>query len=489
MPIPVNRPAEYRLKRIAVAPHTRDFFARSYPGLGNNAAYWRLLGWSLFSGFLDAETGRTVLPAEVLSLCEGKERFDAKNYSASKLLGGFRRDVCALELSQQTFSGWQTKARQIVALGCSNADTAAVLGADTAYTGERVDFVTGEPFNRTRRKAETTQECSWVVENSSAADNEASALIYQYFLGLDGYRETYEAQINRNWRAALATLAEVYLVSDADTEEARAAKLKGFEAQSRALSCIRSQPVPFVRPSARSARLSPVGASWAALKREVYRELTVGWDKLDLRAAQLAIVARLWGVAELETFLAAGGNVWVRLLGDLGLQPTAKAALKEAVYKLVFGARKRTDSADPKERAKTIVLPLDAAFGRGFGDRFLAHPLIAPLVSARARCREEVTAAGGLTDCFGRWLAVSEDQSWRSVLAQEAQAAEQLLMAEVFKVASETEDFFVAVYKYDGVAICWRNRKYRARWLGRLQEAVAAKAAELGIHTALDVEA
>jgi hypothetical protein len=494
--------SNYWLKSIPVSLQTRQAFEAALPGLlPADIAAWRLLAWRYFTGFVDGDTGRVVLPAPVLALCEGK-KYHPNNYSATPFLERFNRRISPLALtgySPRLFS--RGTARQITSLGCDAALSDVVREAQQrAVNGkaEMVDFVTGEPWNKPRRKAETAGERAYVEQFSGLANSPAGNHIAAYMAGLERYRETYDGQIARHWDAALLCVAKLYASCEADTEAERSTKLAGWESQSRALTSLKGQPVPFVRPSKkeRTSRLTPVGSSWVTLKREARKELTRGWDQLDLQAAQLAIVARLWRIPELVTFLAEGGNIWQRLIADLGLAADAKPALKTAVYKLCFGACEQSGNV---QSPKAITNGLDLALGPGVGRAFIRHPLMWGVLRARARVKKQVLAEGGARDCFGNWIALETDTrpgyekrkvpfagvTWRSVLAQCAQAVEVALIDEAFKVADTTDHFFIAVYLYDGIVVAWRKPRDRARWIAAMQAAVQQKADEMGIATRL----
>ncbi|KPV52159.1 hypothetical protein SE17_17110, partial [Kouleothrix aurantiaca] len=194
-------------------------------------------------------------------------------------------------------------------------------------------------------------------------------------------------------------------------------------------------------------------------------------------------------------FLREGHTLWKRIREERRGGEEEKKERKKEGEKRKFGERIKKKKKSEKEEDKAVVNALDKALGAGVGRRFLRHPLIAPMVVARSRMRATVKADGGVRDCFGNWLALDEHNpnkedrvTWRSLLAQQAQAVEVALMDEVFKVAETTEHFFIAVYKYDGIAVAWRNKRDCDRWIAAMQEAVQKKADEMGIATRLVLE-
>ncbi|KPV50828.1 hypothetical protein SE17_24655, partial [Kouleothrix aurantiaca] len=302
----ITRPTEYRLRAVPVSKTTREAFAYALPSLGNDLASWRLLAWRYFNGFVDEETGLVVVPAEVLALFEGKKHHP-KHYSAETFLQRFRENITSIDLTKQIFwRGDRNKARQIIWLGTDEVLSEIVELEKRGEFGkeDRVDFVTGEPYNKPRKQKETAEECAWVGEFFDRANNPASQHILRYMQSLGKYRETYENQVKRQWDAAQAVREALGRTAYTDTNEDYARKTLVYTQQGNILMNIKGQPVPFVKTSSRgrTARLSPAGASWCGLKREIYKELTRGWDTLDLHAAQLAIVARLWDIPELDAF-------------------------------------------------------------------------------------------------------------------------------------------------------------------------------------------
>src|SRR5262249_16638936 len=96
---------------------------------------------------------------------------------------------------------------------------------------------------------------------------------------------------------------------------------------------IAGHPLPLHQPTSRSGRAFPFGESIGSLKREVRAVLCEDWQGFDLRSAQLAICAADWGVAEVQAFLSAGGNIWASLFASFNWPPddAVKAIFKACV--------------------------------------------------------------------------------------------------------------------------------------------------------------
>ena len=105
---------------------------------------------------------------------------------------------------------------------------------------------------------------------------------------------------------------------------------------------VATQPQPFYGPPSdpRTVRVFAKRTSIQSLKNEVKATLIDGWTTFDLKSAQLAIVAKEWGMTELHAWLSTPGNDIWKTLGDLYKTTPLKEikpALKTAVYSICYG--------------------------------------------------------------------------------------------------------------------------------------------------------
>jgi hypothetical protein len=75
------------------------------------------------------------------------------------------------------------------------------------------------------------------------------------------------------------------------------------------------------------------------LPRELRQIALSGVVWIDLRAAQLAIAARLWDLPEIAGYLGTNQSVWQSFYCHLEVDADAKPVLKRALYACVYGMR------------------------------------------------------------------------------------------------------------------------------------------------------
>ena len=195
-------------------------------------------------------------------------------------------------------------------------------------------------------------------------------------------------------------------------------------------------------------------------------------------SSQLAICAKLWGVVEVEKFLASGTSVWEYLEANTAAK---KDAIKEALYSLMFG-----------QLASKIEARLDLKVGKGEGKRFLQKELIRLLYEARQVEMNKILSAGFGDTCFGKRILVNFDNnkktaaSIRSILAQQAQAVEMDLLLPVVKLAVESNQYDVLLWQHDGFSVVFRDKQRKELWKNRISKVVESKAAEYGIVVSLE---
>ena len=466
----------------------RELLAR-FPGLAGNPGYRRLLAYLVSGGQRDDETGEPVIPAALLAEFEGRvAQHAARNHVAKDFLEGFRRDV----LPEFEFSeGWsyaEEKARVVTRLGVPEDVLALWHAAASDVLGggvEVVELVSGR--RRTRRveaeddRVELARAWAALASVSHVADETRAVIGYHNGLS----RNSFSRVVRRHWDEAVGVARGLAEESRAVTE--------------LALADIGWFPKPLLRPVENSARAYSLRPSLLTVKSSVRRVLTQDWVEYDLKGAQFAIVARLWRIPELQAFLASGASVWATLLGELGLPVSVKRKVKDAVYSLVFGGGLRTErvaeSSGGKLR-KGIAERLDEETGvPGVGERFLALPLIRAVYEAREREIDHlVFEAFEAWTVFGKRLPIPvgsyerRREAARKALAQQAQAVELLLLMPVYELASETDQFTVMLYQFDGVTVKYRDRRTCAYWHERITSAVADAAERVRVQTRLEWE-
>ena len=109
------------------------------------------------------------------------------------------------------------------------------------------------------------------------------------------------------------------------------------------------------------------------------QSLVPEWYEADLKNSQLAILARIGEIKEVQSFLAQGENVWAELCRHMGVPPDkytdGKTALKGCLYPTTYGMSR----ANLK---KTVVKKFDEKGLVGDPRKFLKHWIIKALIKA-----------------------------------------------------------------------------------------------------------
>jgi len=254
------------------------------------------------------------------------------------------------------------------------------------------------------------------------------------------------------------------------------------------VDAVEDQHQQFYVPShrGRTDRCFAYNAGVLLLPKRVRAVLLQDYHEIDLQSAHLRIAASLWGATGLlEALDTPGFSVWAHVAGEMGvpLTDTVKAALKRALYSTVYGMRA---SAVKAGVTKAIGSPKGHGVEKGdsYGKRFARVGIVRELFEARAVALERIGAAGYAEAPDGYRFDVTSDASPESCLASVAQHIEQALMCVVLEYEEAEEQaskphFRVAFWVHDGcyVAIARRAELH----VRRLQERLAARAAELGV--------
>jgi hypothetical protein len=259
------------------------------------------------------------------------------------------------------------------------------------------------------------------------------------------------------------------------------------------LAKIEPQPKPFFTPVERSCRLYGIGTTILSLPRELRKEVvrSMGWRSLDLKQAQLAVVAHLWGVPALQAFVESGASFWQEMLAVLRLNERYKPFIKNLLYALVFG--------EGEGKAKARFREQFGANSDELWDRWKANPIIIDLLQARDRTIKEYQRKGGAEDAYGHWWSItgrtrinSLGQSYSgtnaiNVLATVAQSYELKLLSPVLDILEAVDRRVQLVYwLHDGFTVSVpANRDYI---VGEMKDAVDAQARRMKIATTLEDE-
>jgi len=212
----------------------------------------------------------------------------------------------------------------------------------------------------------------------------------------------------------------------------------------------------------------------------------------DLASAQLAVAACVFQLDGLANFLDSGDSVWQRLFCEVGLsaewkkttQQEIKAALKVAVYSVVFG--KRSDR-------------IEASFGRALEHLGLKHSavtttqLIEPILEARGLIYKKIKDEEYIDTPTGIHASIDGKQyKPRHALATCFQAYEAAIMLPIIRYHREHlasgshRDFGIMLWLHDGVVLHF-TRKQRHH-LMQMQRLVKEEAARYQVPTRLCID-
>ena len=492
-------PPVWRVPDVLVSSSVRKSILRAVPRLARDRASRALVAHAVAGTARDATTKRPLLAAGIVAeFAEQRASYEAKNFRARAQLQTIRdRTLPGLEWSEPTWSpdGGACRALTDLGIDCGVLDAfERDLRIRPDHIVQPVGFVSGSAFGRRSRERMRLDSRSAAHVSSDARPASARVARYLNTIPPNLFSKT------------LGNLGRAYDAADTIRDVAR--RHHAY----RVLRAVAVQPQPFysAKSKFRTARVCAVGTSVLSLPREVRAVVTRDWVPLDLRAVQLAIVARDWKVAPLADFLDGDGDIWAELVGALdpsrSWTPKAdgygelKAVAKGFVYASVFGMGVRRLSAlggeDFAEARNTVreVLGIEPECA---GRRLRAHPLIAAVLRARAPVYADIVRAGGTHDCFGVWLPCPSRGRASSVAALLAQSTELRLMLPVIEMAEREEeraaergrapDWRVAAWLHDGCWINTTNRSKAERHIARIRSAVDDHACGLGYATRLDV--
>jgi hypothetical protein len=242
-------------------------------------------------------------------------------------------------------------------------------------------------------------------------------------------------------------------------------------------------PQPIYRPVPHTVRIFSNGFN--RLSRPVRRELSrqMGWETLDLKHFQLAVVAELWGCQKLSAFLATGGSYWKTIQLHIDLQDdaestTRKDVVKKATYAAIFGAGER----------RILEIFTDAGYAK-HGKAFLAHPWIVEILVARQARFEQIrnSALQASTDAYGNAWPYKES-GLKSVACAEIQSYEVAVIVPALR--DSTVKFGPAMtitsFLHDGFAIMTPGNM-KELIVGYLYERVSANLKAFGFQSELEI--
>jgi hypothetical protein len=450
---------------------SRSFFQltkKTFRGLMRHADRWKFLEYLLFHARPDRKLGLIPVPQKLLAALENKK---ANHYKALPFLLRFQRDV----MSPDTFQfgkGWDWQGHQcrMVTKFILPSPYADALQKEKEAGTKEVFFCGGDKWSQRKaremlnrkRKAQEVRDSQWI----SASAKE----VIEYMNNSDA--RPFTAIVRKNYAAAVAA--------------ARKLSSKQWKRELPILEAIKKDPKPNYGPS-RSKKTPRIWArgrnSIPQLKRKIRKLLTRGWYEADLKSAQLAINAVLWGAERTRAFLEEDGDIWEMFYEYLDIPPEKKT-------KEVKGELKKTLYAIWFDREAHLVGPIltTSLRKRGVetdGNAVYSMPFVPEMLEERERAKARINREGGVRDCNGRWIPLKARDA-ASLMAEAAQVAEMELLLPVVRLAKTTNDFQITLYQHDGISLLFRKDK--KEWIDRIDGEVRKKAKEFGFPTGLDWE-
>ena len=481
-----SRPFIYR--PVPVRRETRELVGKLFPRLNESPAYWRLFSYLVAGDYLDYASGRPITSREVLAKIAAKR--SSSNFKAGDFLWGFQQNIIGAA-HFGFLSTWipNKKARRATYLILPDALQKALDAEDFLCREGKVCLCDGTVFNAAKQRAIREEVRQRALSASRAAKSKAAVFVLDYLNNLSHH---HFGKITRNAAAARKVVASI----------------KGERSRTQSLAYLRStltEPQPFYQPSSGEGdRIFGVGGCLTMLGSEVRAALAPDWHEADLANAQLAICAKLWGIKEVEEFLARGVSIWQELIRHMEIPPPlhkeAKAVLKESLYATCYGMSRDNLEVNVEKLLEGIGVARS-------GELFRSHPIIQAILEARGRMLKKIRMECGMETCFGRFIPINKGWHNRKdqygprkrgrklysdkavkphqILAMVSQAQELQLLLPAFELATKhRRDFTITLFQHDGFSVKIQRRpKY---WRDRIKEAVDAKIKEEGFLTALD---
>lgn len=476
-----------------------NIIIEDYPVLIDNRGYRKLILKLIFS---KNEDNYTLVDRVTLASCEDclKELRSGHRYSAIKYLTKFQQEV-GLKLYIKEYNYINGKARMVKPFFSINIQQ-AIQQELSNFTISKditmVNFITLKKASKntpSEIRKELDKEVKRFYDNASV---EALPLL-EYLNDLPSNLFTNKVKQNKDYVCrALSNLESSE--TNPKLKPVKDATLR--EIETKILMSIYENPKPLYKPSlsGKTVRIFSHGESILLLCRKLRKAICKGWYEYDLVSSQLAIVAKLWNITEVQEFLHSGSKIWVSLFEHLGVKyaynklnnpdwlSALKDLLKESLYSLIYGMEKSCLLARLTKGLKKLKIDKK-------GIDVLNHPIMATLYKAREAKITTVLQDGKLVlDWYGgRELLVEGSTTKerldcvRSLLAQEAQLVEMLLLKSVFDIAKENKQYMaITLFQHDGFTVHYNKATLVNSLEYKMRKAIRLQAGVLGIITDLE---
>lgn len=469
------------------APALRRLWKAKFPkdkAPTDTRAYWRIAQYALFSGNYDIDT-RQLLFSQVVVAALVEVPLTTRGFKAQEWITAFSQDVFPLNPTEYKFT--ESRVRTIDPEPAPEIIEAMLSGKAKGNDTSRLDFVTGQPISvRAQRSLEREeQERQQALFDAVDADHPARELLE--FLHKD--KGHYLARVlKQNWPSVQEAVDAMPATTEHEVKRKRLCRnlVARLDPDEKVIyKAVRNTP-----------RIYVDGASIHQLPREIRERALAGAVELDLTACQLAVVAKVWDIPELEKPLRRF-DFWDDLLFKSGLEPTDKPAIKTTIYSIIFGMSQR--------KLRQRLAEGDGLKHQGIGveatKRFFQHRYVKALLKARQHQQEIIGRQGGGTDAFGRFQKTPFNLKTRvdgrrnprygepnvpAALAGIVQSYELRLMLALLPILKSNQQIYLLSWLHDGVTVAFGNSTKAQAQIRRMKRAVEAEAKDRGIVTRLN---
>lgn len=463
--------------RISASRQFRDLCLHTYPGLNhpeNGQFYWRLLEYLLNSDFEDSE-GRLIIPAVTVATL-AKVKPNKRGFRAIDHLLMFSRDVFPLHDIRE--HRYKMQEARTVARALPKEIEAAWLAEDAALDdGDRVWFVDGRSAARASKYRHVVR-CNEELREIAAEVNESHPA-HELITYLNGHPQTVLSRLLRsNWEAMKQAYHALPDGDEGDSKGARQSKL----ACHRTLHQISDFGRVLYNTADKTPRIYAMGSTINQLPRHIRKITLRGCVEFDVRACQLAIVARLWNLPRLAHFIGQRDkSIWEEFQERVGGGPEYKDLFKRAVYAIVFGMQRRNLHRLLLNGGENMPGLEDREKVR----RFLSHGIITELLRERARQLAHLRRNGEIVDAFGL-VTKKKGRTLRSLMAQQVQSYEMKLMLSVLPLIKSNKNAHIVSWLHDGITVWFTDKSEAAQLTARIVRTFNCECGKMGINTELE---
>lgn len=481
---------KFRLFPVMVSRDFRELILDEFPVLGRHEHawhYWGILQYLMFSTFEDnvyeaddfdadkSDYNCIVTPYDVVAGIMGVHP-KSKGFSAEECLYNFSSDVAPLDIKGHRYKEGTARSVKLIlpphVEAALNQEHERISESDES---DMVCFRTGESASR-RKKKEWLQEYEdHQIEMAELPTDHPAYELGQFLITQP--QKTFNDVVSRN----LPDVKQAASTMPTQTEAQRSSRKWNLKVLYGLKDYHRQR---YVKVDG-SPRIFAQGPSVNHLSRELRRMCFRGEIELDLKACQLAIVARLWGIPALQDLLESGKSIW-QYFADIVRLPVeqCKSILKTTIYSIVFGM-------NPYHARRNLArgTKRDAGIGNHLALKFFIHETIKALLEARTNQLNQIGARGGAEDAYGTWRNTENKSAHerRSILAATVQSYEMQLMLSILPVLQKAKQAYLMSWLHDGVTLRLTDPTHRQYQIRQMQQAVSRTAAALRIATELEI--